>query len=98
MAENDRRRSGPRLKDRQRPVVASAEPLLRVPPFPGAPPAVLAVPAAGSTSDLTDQEIDALIAAFREGKVGGTYWAARPKLPADEYSLVRVSPVSRREP
>jgi capsular polysaccharide export protein len=68
-----------------------SQPLLRVPPFPGAPPTALAVAAPQSTPDVTDEELDALIDALREAKVGGTYWASRPELPAGEYSLARVA-------
>jgi capsular polysaccharide export protein len=66
-------------------------PLLRVPPFPGAPPSALASPGQRSAGDVSDADLDALVEAFREAKVGGTYWAARPALPTDEYSLVRVA-------
>ena len=45
---------------------------------------------------MTDEELDAIIAAFREARVGGTYWASRPELPAGRYSLVRV-PADQRD-
>jgi len=45
---------------------------------------------------VTDEELDAIIAAFREARVGGTYWASRPELPTGRYSLVRV-PAGQRD-
>ena len=73
------------------------QPLLRVPPFPGAPRTALAVRALGSSPEVTDEQLDAFADAFRGAQVGGTFWAARPELPAGEYSLVRVRPDFRGE-
>lgn len=41
--------------------------------------------------DLPDSEIDAFIQALADSKVGGSYWADRPRLPAADYTLVRVA-------
>jgi capsular polysaccharide export protein len=58
--------------------------LLRIPPFPGAKvPAFAAAPrAAGSARAARVLEL------LLKHRVGGTYWAARPALPAS-YVLVR---------
>ncbi|NUQ18935.1 MAG: capsule biosynthesis protein [Sphingomonas sp.] len=66
-------------------------PLLRVPPFPGAPPTALTVPESQSAPQLADEELDGLVASLCDTRVGGTYWAARPELPGSEYSLIRVA-------
>ena len=74
--------------------LADSVAFLRVPPFPGAPPAALAVAAAEARPMQSDKEIDRVIADLRNAKVGGTYWAAAPELPSAEYSLVRVAAAS----
>lgn len=74
-----------------------SQPLLRVPPFPGAPRTAIAFAAPEPTADLTDGEIDGLIEALREAQLGGTYWAARPELPGGEYSLIRVAGARPRD-
>jgi capsular polysaccharide export protein len=59
------------------------EPFLRVPPFPGSRAPNFAALGAGATVDPA-----ALVEALRRLRVGGTYWAAQPELPA-EHLLVR---------
>lgn len=49
---------------------------LRIPPFPGHRAGRLAVSGSGSGED-----VDALIAALAEARVGGAFWAAQPDLP-----------------
>ncbi len=49
---------------------------LRVPPFPGHRAGPLAVAAPGNGED-----VDALIAALADARVGGSFWAAQPDLP-----------------
>jgi capsular polysaccharide export protein len=69
--------------------LVESKPFLRIPPFPGARAASLvgAVPSAAPLgSDVAD-----LVAAIRQAKVGGDYWAKQPALPTHPYTLVRVA-------
>ncbi len=54
-----------------------AAPFLRIPPFPGHRAGPLAAAGGGSGED-----VDALIAALADLRVGGAFWAAQPDLPA----------------
>ena len=58
------------------------EPILRIPPFPGAK-----VLRFGTAAPVPAADFD-LGAEMRRLRVGGTYWAAQPELPSD-YILVR---------
>jgi len=49
-------------------------PFLRIPPFPGARAKTLARPDPGFRSCFSDEDVDQLIAAVREARVGGNYW------------------------
>lgn len=60
------------------------DPFLRIPPFPGA--RVRHYAEIKPASFQTD--IEAILAAARRHRVGGTFWALQPSLPAD-YVLVR---------
>lgn len=51
---------------------------LRIPPFPGA--RIRRFAAAASAADL---DADSLIEEIRRARVGGTYWAAQPEMPAN---------------
>jgi len=51
---------------------------LRIPPLPGHRAGPLAVRTSGQGSE----DVDALIAALGESRVGGAFWAAQPDLPA----------------
>jgi len=62
--------------------VAAREPFLRIPPFPGARVSTFSR-AEGSKVDSAS-----LAATLRKLRVGGTYWAAQPRLPAG-HVLVR---------
>lgn len=69
------------------PLVAEdRETFLRIPPFPGAPVRHLAE---GGRLSAT-AEISAILDALRRSRVGGSFWAAQPCLPADQV-LVRSS-------
>lgn len=70
---------------------AGSPPLLRVPPFPGAPRIPLALPTPPSNRQVRDEEVDRLIEQVAEARVASTYWAARPALPDQPYSLVRIA-------
>jgi len=61
--------------------IAVGEPFLRIPPFPGAKPQYFAPMFSAEVSS------DNIIAAVRQARVGGTYWAAQPALPP-KYTLV----------
>jgi capsular polysaccharide export protein len=68
------------------PVASSAEPFLRIPPFPGS--LVRYFTRLGGGLDGTDRA--AVADALRRHSVGGTFWAAQPNLPKS-YVLVRSS-------
>ena len=55
-------------------------PFLRIPPFPGHRAAPLAEEAADVSAAF---DADSVAAALRSEQVGGSFWAARPALPAD---------------
>ena len=55
-------------------------PFLRIPPFPAQPAAPLAEEAADVSAAF---DADSVAAALRSEQVGGSFWAARPALPAD---------------
>lgn len=61
--------------------------LLRIPPFPGAMTSNLARPAADV--ELGRGRVEALVDRIRKARVGGTYWAAQPRLSAS-YVLART--------
>jgi capsular polysaccharide export protein len=62
---------------------------LKAPPFPGARHVNLGGPGALKPA-ISDAELNRVAARVRGLRVGGTYWAARPVLPAEPYVLVRV--------
>ena len=69
---------------RQAPLIA-AEPFLRIPPFPGSKVGRFSI------QDPENLGPEAEIAdLLRDLKVGGTFWAAQPKMPA-RYFLVRTN-------
>jgi capsular polysaccharide export protein len=70
----------------QSPVTAE---FLRVPPFPGAKPPVLARLSARSTI-ISDDALDQLLARIAELKVGGIYWGSQPALPDPGYTVLRL--------
>lgn len=61
-------------------------PFLRIPPFPGQRPGVMAetAPDAKVAAGTVDAVLDAMVAA----RVGGTFWAARPSLPEGRTTLL----------
>ena len=62
----------------------AVEPFLRIPPFPGCK-----VDQFSTVTEATFcSDLDAIAELIRKWRVGGTYWAAQPSLPA-EYLLVR---------
>ncbi|QNP46488.1 hypothetical protein H9L14_04860 [Sphingomonas sediminicola] len=61
--------------------------MLRIPPFPGAMTSNLARPAADV--ELGRGRVEALVDRIRKARVGGTYWAAQPRLSAS-YVLART--------
>ena len=72
-------------------------PVLRAPPFPGIRPQVAMVSAARADrrpEAVTESrdDIDALIAAIRTARVGGTFWAPTPPAPAGP--IVILCPLS----
>lgn len=71
--------------ERQSPLSA-AEPFLRVPPFPGSKVTRFSVVNPGERLGADTPGIAELI---RDLKVGSTFWAAQPKMPA-QYFLVRT--------
>lgn len=64
-----------------------AEPLLRIPPFPGARTKAFEPVPPGSAAAPPD-ELRRWADLLRQHRVGGTFWAAQPPLP-DRYLLVR---------
>ena len=66
----------------------SAEPFLRIPPFPGAKPLALAQNISTPTSAITPALIAETIALVRSTRIGGTYWGQRPALPEAPYTLI----------
>lgn len=68
------------------PIIPTLTPFLRVPPFPRQAGAVLARP--GSGSQLAADGGAALAAALAEARVGGSFWGARPDLPAGRHVLL----------
>ncbi len=62
-------------------------PLLRIPPFPGVKP-VSMTRHADLSAAMTDDEALRIIAALREHRVGGTYWARQPILPPGEHLVL----------
>ena len=74
--------------------LVESKPFLRIPPFPGARAGSLvgAVPSAALGTDVAD-----LIAAIRQAKVGGDYWAKQPALPPHPYTLVKVADAASAE-
>lgn len=68
------------------------EPLLRIPPFPGARITAFAV-AETKTTHQAKPSTD-LLAQMRAARVGGAYWAAQPNLPQGDYLLVRTRDAS----
>jgi capsular polysaccharide export protein len=64
------------------PMAASSQAFLRIPPFPGAK--VRAFTTLGSARSDSREHVESV----RRWRVGGTYWAAQPLLPAN-YVLVR---------
>lgn len=65
------------------------QPLLRVPPFPGARPSTL-VRAGVGRHPASEAELDEAMAGISAVKVGGDYWARQPSLPPRPYVLVKV--------
>lgn len=75
----------------------TVQPLFRVPPFPGSRPASLIRSSRTSRYGLTEAQLDELLTAIADSRVGGTYWGSRPNLPAAPYSLICVSDARLRE-
>jgi capsular polysaccharide export protein len=71
---------------RQEPLPA-AEPFLRIPPFPGSKISQFTIAATSEEFAIHTADIAELI---RDLRVGGTFWAAQPKLPA-RFFLVRTA-------
>ena len=69
---------------------SSAEPFLRVPPFPGSKDPLFARRTPPGEPASSDDGIDSLIEAVRRGRVGGSYWGCQPTIPSQSYVLVRV--------
>jgi capsular polysaccharide export protein len=67
-------------------------PFLHVPPFPGSKVAQLS---AVGTANVCDSELDAIADLLRDARVGGTYWAAQPKLPASYVLVMDVDALER---
>lgn len=65
-----------------------AEPLLRIPPFPGARVTAFAVTEARAGHQV--KPATDLLAQMRAARVGGAYWASQPDLPQGDYLLVRT--------
>ncbi len=71
-------------------------PLLRIPPFPSATVPPLAQSTSSGGAALTDIEVDRLITAIADAKVGGAYWAAQSPIPTTPYTLVRIAEQNAR--
>lgn len=67
------------------------DPLLRVPPFPGARIScdAMAVRRAPSPAAPSRAEVGDLLDRMRATRVGGSWWAAQPDLPSHDYLLLR---------
>lgn len=63
-------------------------PLLRVPPFPGSAP--VAVQVKGADESGAEDNAAAIAAALRAARVGGTFWAARPRIAEGDALLAWV--------
>ena len=70
------------------------QPLLRIPPFPGARPADF-TRHSGSSAPWDWAELDLAMESAARLKVGGTFWAAQPALPTS-YTLVAAQDASAR--
>ena len=66
-----------------------SEPLLRVPPFPGA--RVTSFARGSDKLELSDDQIDRLMADLKLLRVGGDYWEQQPDLPDGPYVLVATA-------
>lgn len=66
----------------------SGAPLFRVPPFPGARSAPLAL--ATAPDPLGEADLVRAIDAIAKARVGGEYWGLQPALPYARYTLIRV--------
>ncbi len=75
------------MMERAYPPRAMREPLLRIPPFPGARVPALMVPV--RTAPERGEDIGACMAALREARVGGTFWATRPAIDAARTIVAR---------
>ena len=67
------------------PTISPRQLFLRVPPFPGARLSGFA------EVSCADASLDGIGERLRELRVGGTYWAAQPRLPHDHYVVVTSS-------
>jgi capsular polysaccharide export protein len=74
------------LRKRTRVAQPAHLPFLRIPPFPGAK--VRDFPITATSSHASDDDVGRLTDLIRRLRVGGTYWAARRKLP-EGYFLAR---------
>lgn len=74
---------------------SSAASFLSVPPFPGSRSAALSQPGPAQFP-IANDDFDGLTGRIRELQVGGTYWAAQPKLPGPGLVLVRVRDSAER--
>lgn len=70
------------------------EPLLRIPPFPGAQVKAFTSTGPGLASDLSS--VTEKLKLMRNARVGGTFWGAQPELPQGDYLLVRTRDTAMR--
>ena len=74
---------------RQAPLIA-AEPFLRIPPFPGSKVGRFSIQdpeSLGPEAEIADL--------LRDLKVGGTFWAAQPKMPPRYFLARTTAPLDR---
>ena len=70
--------------------VSVSEPLLRVPPFPGAR-SVEFGRVTLTRNEVGDAQCDQAITALVRERCAGTFWGRRPELPKTPYALVKIS-------
>ncbi|MDQ4420049.1 capsule biosynthesis protein [Sphingobium sp. DEHP117] len=70
------------------------EPLLRIPPFPGARVKAFTSTGPGLASGLSS--VTEILKLMRNARIGGTFWGAQPELPQGDYLLVRTRDTQMR--
>lgn len=74
-------------------MIIPTQPLLRVPPFPGARPGPFAKPALPGPDS---GDIEGILDEVSATRTGGTYWGRRPPLPEAPYTLICLGEEKQR--